>query len=134
MQNSREINSGLPNRSSVVRSYNEHRKFAPQYPRDKAGVTIAVTPVSYPFESGIAASRQLPCELRLERLLVFCMTQMCYLPGYSRMLTANMLSLVRMSMEPWYLCTVAATEARPMPWLSREETGMPAASSFSVPS
>ncbi|MDO4853618.1 MAG: hypothetical protein Q4A88_09420, partial [Clostridia bacterium] len=47
--------------------------FCPQNPEhgDKTGVTIAATPVSYPFESGIAASKQLPYEVLPDWVIFF---------------------------------------------------------------
>jgi len=57
-------NFNLSNRFSVVHNHNEHR-ILPQNPEqsDKTGVTAMATPVSYPFESVIAASRQPPYEV-----------------------------------------------------------------------
>ena len=66
----RLTNSRLPNRSSIVHSYNEHR-ILPHKIQEKTGVTAAVTPVSYPFEPVIAASKQLLYGVRPKAAL-FC--------------------------------------------------------------
>ena len=51
--------------------FNRASDFAPQNPRDKIGVTIAVTPILYSFEPVIAASKQLPYEVLLDAGFLF---------------------------------------------------------------
>lgn len=46
--------------------------FAPQNPKDKTGVTVVVTPVSYPFETVIETSKQLLYGVRPEASLFSC--------------------------------------------------------------
>jgi len=60
-------NSSLPILSTIITSIG----FCPQNPRDKTGVTAAVTPVLYPFEQVIAASKQLLYGVRPDRGLSF---------------------------------------------------------------
>ena len=45
-------NSGLPNRSFAVRSYNEHRILPYKIQETKQGVTIMATPGFMPFGAG----------------------------------------------------------------------------------